>query len=107
MNQRFVGKEAGIVDQEFGREVVDAVDDDIVFAENLERISRGQTLLVGLHDDVGIQRRDLFLPGDDLRTADIGRVVQDLPLQIRQVHHIAVDQTDRPYAGRCQIEGSR
>ncbi len=46
MHARFVGKVAGVVDQELGGEVVDPVDNHVVLGENLQRVAGCQPLFV-------------------------------------------------------------
>src|ERR1700760_3771552 len=43
----------------------------------------------------------------NLRTADVAGRMDDLPLQVRQRHHIVVDDTERPDAGGREIEQCR
>ena len=43
----------------------------------------------------------------DLGPAHLGGGKGDLALQVRQTHHVVVDQTQRPDAGCRQIEGRR
>jgi hypothetical protein len=46
MDQRLSGKETGIVDQELGCEVVDPVDDDVMLANDFQRIAGRQPLFL-------------------------------------------------------------
>ena len=64
-------------------------------------------LLIGLHVDVGIQRLQKPAAGFDLGDAHVGRGVEDLPLQVREIHHVAVDQSDRADARCSQIQRDR
>ena len=105
MDQGLLGKEAGIVDEKFGGKVVDAVDDDIVVAEQLQRIASRQSLFIHGNGHVRIEGLDLFFSRQDLRTSHIGRMVQNLSLQVRKIDHVAVDQADSPDPSCRQVEG--
>jgi hypothetical protein len=107
VHQRLAGKEAGIVDEELRREVIHAVEHHIVVADNLQGIACRQTLFIHHDVHVGIERLDLLLAGQDLGTADIRRVMDDLTLEIAQVHDIAIDEPDRADSGGCQVQGCR
>ena len=45
--------------------------------------------------------------GLQLRTANIFRAVQDLPLQVALIHHIEIHNTNAAHASRCQIQRER
>ena len=57
--------------------------------------------------DVGVERLQRARPRLDLRLADVGRRVKDLPLEIRDVDGVAVHQPERADAGRRQVERGR
>ena len=75
---------AGVVHQVARREVVGAVEDDVVALEDLERVLRRERLAVGQDVDLRVDRVDLGLRRFQLRAADVGRRVDDLALQVRQ-----------------------
>ncbi len=62
-------------------------------------------VLIGLHGDVGIQRGEGLPARLDLWHADRLGAVQDLPLEIGEIDHVAVDEPDRADARRGQVEG--
>ena len=63
--------------------------------------------LVRDHLHVGIELGDRDLRRLDLRHADPIGGVQDLPLQVRRIDRVVVDEADRPDAGGGQVEPGR
>ena len=59
-----------------------------------------------MHADVhiGIQRVQAIACGQQLRSADILRAVEDLPLQVARIDRVEVHQPERADAGRCKVE---
>ena len=104
---RLAGEHAGVIDQVARLEVVRAVGDDVVVAKDIERVRAGQHHVV--LDDLcaGVERGQFVGGGVDLQSADIGRRVNDLPLQIAFVDNVEVDQPERADTGRGQIERER
>ena len=100
-------KHAGVVDEVAGREVVRAVDDDVVPLQDLERILGGETL--GVADDLDV-RVDVVEPvggAVQLVPSDVCGTVQDLALEVTRVHLVEVDDTDRADPRSGQVEGQR
>src|SRR5262245_5251675 len=60
MNQGLIGEEAGIVDQEFGGKIVNPVDDDVIFAENFQRVACRQAFFIHRHGHIRVERLNLF-----------------------------------------------
>ncbi len=106
-DQGLFRKEAGIVHQESGAEVIGAVEHQVVVGQQGHHVLGGDGLLIRLHEDVGIQRLQKPAAGFDLGDPHVGRGVEDLPLQVREIHHVAVDQADRADACRSQIQRDR
>ena len=87
------------------REVVGAVDDDVpAVVEDPVDVLRGEPLAVGDDVDVGVQALDRALRGVDLRRAERVERVRDLPLQVRLVDDVGVDDPERADAGRREVE---
>ena len=57
--------------------------------------------------DLGIQRVQPIARRLELRSADIGGAVNDLPLQVADVDAIEVDETERADAGGGEIQRRR
>ena len=94
-----------VVDEVAGREVVGAVDDHVpALAEDPLDVLGRQPLLVGLDDDVGVERLDRALRREHLGLAErVGRV-DDLALQVRVVDDVRVDDPERADTGRREVE---
>src|SRR5690606_37605872 len=85
---------ARVVDEITRREVVGAVNDDIVLAQDLERVLARETYIVCDDACVRIERTQPFRRDLDLAPADIARVVEDLALEIAQVDDVVIDNAD-------------
>ena len=93
-----------VVDEVAGREVVGAVDDQVVGLEDLEDVGRVEPLLVQHDLDVGVGLLDRLLGADRLRLPDVGLAVDDLALQVRLVDDVEVDDPERADPGGGQVE---
>jgi hypothetical protein len=101
---RPAGKDARVVDEIARREVVGTVHDHVVIAEDFERVRRVQHRLVADHANVRVQAAQPVGRGAQLGPAHVVRAVEDLPLEVAEVHGIEVDETERADAGGGQIE---
>ena len=60
MHQRLLGEYAGIVDQEFGREGIHAINHHVVAADQFQGILCDEAIFIHDHADIGIERLNLF-----------------------------------------------
>ena len=97
---------AGVVDEKFGRKIVRPVKDEIIGFNQIHDILCVDKQVMRDHLHVRIQRRHGLLCGVYLRLAYICVAVQDLPLEIGEIHLIRVRDADGSHTGRCQIHGS-
>ena len=104
---RLAEQHAGVVDEIARGEIVGAVHDDVVLADDVERVLRREPRLVGLHVHVGIEIGEASLGRLELRRAEGGGAVDDLPLEVGEVHHVEVDDPDGADARRGEIERQR
>ena len=104
---RLAGQHAGVVHQVPCREIVAAVDDDVVILDDLHDVVGHEAGFMEDHVAVGVQVVDRLLGGHHLGTADVGRAVDDLPLQVRHVHHVEVDKPDSAHSGGREVVGRR
>src|SRR5207237_8732643 len=70
-------------------------------------VLRGEALPVGDDVDVRVERLDRALRGVDLRRAERVERVRDLPLQVRLVDDVGVDDPERSDPGGGEIERRR
>ena len=98
---------AGVVDQIARREVVGAVDDVVVLPDDLHRVLGRQRRFVRHDFDVRVVGVDRLLRRYDLRLPDVVVLVEDLPLQVRDIDRVEVDDADLSDAGERQIHGDR
>ena len=98
---RFASQHAGVVDQVAGWEIVGAVGDDVVFAEDVQRVFARESSVECLRiSRYGIDSLQLLCGGIELLRADIRGAVNDLPLKIRIVHNVEVNHSKRADARR-------
>ncbi len=100
-------KDARVVDEIPRGEVVAAVDDDVVLREDPIDVRAGEALLVLHHLHVGVQILDRDLGARHLLHADAARRVEDLPLQVRHVDDVEVDEAERADARRREVQRRR
>ena len=98
---------ARVVDQIAGGEVVGAVDDDVVIGEQLQRVLRREGGLVGVDLHVRIDLSDPLFRGVELQAADVCSRVNDLPLQVREVDHVEINDAQAANSRRSQIHCKR
>jgi hypothetical protein len=96
---------AGVVEQISGGEVVAAVDDDVVSREDVEGVGCGQALAERDQLHIRIEGGERFPGRLDLGHAQAIDVVEHLALEVGGIHHVRVDDPQRPDPGRGQIEG--
>ena len=93
-----------VVDHVAGREVVGAVDDQVVALEDLHHVVVVEPLLVEHDVDVGVGLGDRLLGRLRLRLADVGLPVDDLALQVGLVDLVELGDAEGADAGRGQVE---
>ena len=102
-----VHQDAGVVDQITGREVVRAVDDDVVGLEDVADVFRGESCLVKVELDVGVDGGEVLASRLELWAADVGGGVQNLPLEVGVIDDVEIDQSDSADASSGQVESQR
>ena len=106
-HQRLPRQIAGIADEIAGGEVVRAVGDDVVAADDIERVAGVEPRLVRLDVHMRIEPGDRLPRALDLGCADVRGVVHDLALQVVERDAIVVDDAEGADAGRGQIHQKR
>jgi hypothetical protein len=96
-----------VVDQVAGREVVGAVDDDVVVGEDGQGVGRGDPLLVDVDPGLGIEVEHAAPRRLRLRGADVLGAVDHLALEVRQVDHVEVHDPEPADAGRGEVQRQR
>src|SRR5436189_571711 len=107
VDERLAHELRRIVDEVTDREVVRAVDDDVVALEDLEHVRREKQRLVADHPDRGVDRSEVLDCRIDLRAADVGGGVEDLALQVGLVDPVEVHDAELAVAGGRQIHRDR
>ena len=95
---------AGVVHEKPGGEVVGAVDDHVVAADDLTRVRGDEALVVHDHGGFGGDFGDLLGGAVDLGAAHVGLAVHDLALQVAGLHVVAIDDADGADPGRGQVQ---
>ncbi len=104
---RLAGKHASVVHQVARREVIGAIGDDVKFAEQIEGVLARKPGFELANIQERIDRLQLLGGRIQLLAAHVGGGVDDLPLQIRIVHHVKIDNSNRPHSSRAQVERQR
>ena len=99
--------DAGIVDEELCREVVSAVNDKIVVLDEVQNVGGIHEHPVGVHGYVRVHLFDGLLGGLHFGLVHVLGGVDDLPLQVGQIHHIRIGNADGAHARSRQIHGCR
>ncbi len=89
---------ARVVDEVTRREVVGAVDDDGVTADQTARVAGFERLVVQLELDVRIDRSQPLGGRGKLGPSNVRRAVNHLTVQVRLVDGIEIDEPQRPHA---------
>src|SRR6266550_1074617 len=97
----------GVVDQVAGREIIGAVDYQVIATGHLERICGGKSSGVWLDMNVRIDVAQAIDGGVELGTTYSRRPVQNLAMQVGQIDRIEIDQADRPNSRGCEIQRDR
>src|SRR5580704_13454237 len=104
---RLIQKNASIVDQITRGEIIGTVDDDVVFAEQIESIVAGQARLVSIDANLRIHAGQAFLGSLNLGPADVAGRKRNLALEIGEVDHVKIDDAQPPDSSRGEIESKR
>jgi hypothetical protein len=104
---RLVQQHAGVVDQVARGEVVGAVDDQVVLAEDLQHVVAVQPRLVQADVDQRVDLADGVARALGLGPADVGDAVDDLALQVRLVDDVELDDAERADTGGGQVHEHR
>ncbi len=104
---RAARKDAGIVDEITRREVVGAVDYDVVRRHEVERVPLAEPDVVWLDSRVRIDVAQAIGGRFELRSPDVGCAVNDLSLEIADVDHVLVYESDSAHTRGREIHRRR
>ncbi len=100
-------EDADVIGEVAGREIIRAVDDDVVGGNDLGGVFGGEEAVVEIDLHVRVDRLDRILGTVDLLAAHVGRAVKDLALEVGEINRVEVNQPDAADAGGSEIEGDR
>lgn len=98
---------ARVADEVAGREVVGAVDDDVVVGDEVEHVVGDEPLRDRPHLDLGREEREGLHGGVDLGAPDVGDAVHHLALEVRRLDDVVVDHGETADAGCREVEEHR
>src|ERR1041385_1782201 len=107
VHQRLAQPDTDVVDEIAGRKVVAPVYYDVEARENLARVRGGKTLVDGHDANVGVEVGQPFRAGLNLGSSDGRGAMEDLPLEIADVHPVEIDQAQGADTRGRQVKGSR
>ena len=97
-------KDASVVDEVPARQVVRCVDNYIVFPDYFHSVARVKPDRMRDHSDLGIEEAQLFFGGVDFSPSQIGFREDELPLKVRHLNEIGVDDPDTADPSGRQID---
>ena len=104
MRERLSCHHASIIDEKLHGEVVGAIHDEVIFLDDVERIRRVEEFVVGVHFHVRVDGLDFLLCALYLWHAHILGEMDDLTLEVGEVHHIGINDADASDACSSEIE---
>jgi hypothetical protein len=107
MDQRFAAQDARIRGQETRREVIGAVDDQVVTRHQFGRVLDGESFRMERDLEPRIYFRQSFGGGNGLRQPQGIKAVQDLAVEIAEVDFIRIGDAHEADPGRRQIQRRR
>lgn len=100
----FASHDTRIVDEKLDREVVSAVDNEIVFPDDVESIGRVEKLMEGVNLHVGVDSLNFLLGTVYLSHSHILGEMDNLSLEIAQVDLVGIYDAYGANAGSSKIE---
>ena len=105
VNVRFSEQHAGVVGQITRGEIVRAVHYDVVWLDNLKRVFAGESRVVEDDFDGGVDAVDGFFGRLRFGPAHVGVRVQNLALEIGEIHVVEVNNAELADASGGEIHG--
>jgi hypothetical protein len=104
MDKGLVQCDAEVVDEILGGIVVGGIEDEVIRGQEFPGVVAGQAAGMRFEADMGIQRAQAGDGGLNLGPADVGGGVQDLALEIGDLHDVGIDEAQQADAGGGEIE---
>ena len=100
-------QDTSVVDKKFGREIIGSIQNEVIVPDQLQDVFSGHKGVIGIHGHIRVQPVHGLPGGVYLGLSQILCGMDDLPLQIGQIHHIGIGNSDGPYTRGGQIHGRR
>ena len=107
MRKRLSGHDTSIIYEELHREIIRPIDYEIILFNDVKGIVGTQELLVCVYFHIRIDQLYLFAGRIHFGPVCIGSKVDNLTLQVTDIYHIPIHDTDCSHSGCCQIESNR
>ena len=107
MGEGLLRHHARIVDEELRREIVCPVNHEIVILDEVKDVPARDERVVRNHLHVGIHRFHRLFCGLHLQLAHVLGGVDNLALQIREIHDVGIGNTDSADTCRREVHGGR
>jgi len=101
---RLAQEDARVVGEVAGREVVGAVHDDVVGANEVERVLAGKAGLVEDNLDVRIEAVKGIMGGFSLGAAEVRAAMENLPVKVGQIHGVGIEYAEFADPGGGEVE---
>src|SRR5690242_21660786 len=90
----FVEKHTRVIDEVARGEIIGAVDDNVVFTKQVERVRTREARLVGIDANLRIHPGQAFLGGLDFGAANVAGGKRDLTLEISEIDDVEIDHSE-------------
>ena len=106
MREGFAQTYAGIIDKELYREVVCSVDNEIPWLDDFLGIVRIEEVVISGHFHIRIDGNHLLLGALHLWSAQVLGLMNHLALQVAEVYHVSIHDTDMSHTCCSEVEGN-
>ena len=106
MREGFAQTYAGIIDKELYREVVCSIDDEIPWLDDFLGIVRIEEVVISGHFHIRIDGNHLLFGALYLWSAQILGLMNHLALQVAEVYHVSIHDTDMSHTCCSEVEGN-
>src|SRR5947207_11097923 len=104
VNVRLLFPDTYVAGEITGWEIIRAIDDDVIIADQLAGVARGQTRRVGLDCKRRIDCKQTCARRISLLASDIARTIQNLPMQIAHIYRVLINDADASDSGGTTVE---
>ena len=106
MRECLAQSHTGIIDEELRREVVGAINDEIPWLDDFLGIVRIEEVVISSHFHIRIDGNHLLLGALHFWSAQVLGLMNHLALQVTEVYHVSIHDTDMSHTCCSEVEGN-